>query len=92
MPGFPGPRNRGRRWQVFRTFILERDGYRCQACGAARRLEVDHKVPCWKGGAAWDPANCQSLCRSCHIKKTRKENGHDPSPSMKAWDALVKGL
>ena len=63
-----------RRWSRFRQTILERDRHRCRSCGKAGRLEVDHIIPLSKGGEAWDPDNCQSLCRSCHIEKTAAEN------------------
>ena len=34
---------------------------------------VDHIVPISEGGSIWNPENHQSLCISCHGKKTRKE-------------------
>lgn len=34
---------------------------------------VDHKKPLSLGGARLDPDNCQSMCWSCHSKKTQKE-------------------
>ena len=38
-------------WYIVRTITLERDGYRCQYCGSARRLHVDHKIPLIRGGS-----------------------------------------
>ena len=34
-----------KRWAKHRQLILDRDGYRCQICGKAGRLEVDHITP-----------------------------------------------
>lgn len=63
-----------RRWWRLRRVILERADWRCEACGARGDLEVDHKRPMARGGAAYDPANLQALCRPCHIAKTAQEN------------------
>ena len=50
----------------------------CVACTAAGRVtaaeEVDHITPVANGGAAWDEANLQSLCKSCHSAKTMRES------------------
>lgn len=35
------------------------------------RPEVDHIVPIYKGGSAFDPKNLQVLCRNCHKEKTK---------------------
>lgn len=35
-------------------------------------LEVDHIVPIGRGGDMYDPANLQTLCRKCHIRKHRR--------------------
>lgn len=65
-------------WVRLRKRILERDGYRCRACGKPGRLEVDHVIPLHQGGAALDPANLQTLCRTCHFLKTGLEKNIDP--------------
>lgn len=82
------------RWAELRQFILERDGRRCRKCGRAGRLEVDHITPVHHGGAVWDAANLQALCRPCHFAKTRAENAADqPAKPMRAkWRALVAEL
>lgn len=55
--------------------ILERDGFRCQLCGATAqhrsRLEVDHKVPKKQGGSN-EPDNLWTLCFSCNRGKGTK--------------------
>lgn len=79
-----------RRWRRLRRRILERDGYRCRACGRPGRLEVDHVVPVSRGGGD-DPANLQALCRTCHIDKTAGENqsgGADPERA--AWARVIR--
>ena len=35
--------------------------------------EVDHIVPIRQGGAEYDWNNLQSLCKSCHARKSAKE-------------------
>ena len=72
--------------------MLIRDGYRCQLCGKAGRLEVDHIVPLSKKGDPWDLANLQALCRGCHLEKTRAEQPKQPSPARVRWQKLVEGL
>ena len=80
-----------RRWQAARRVTFERDGYRCVDCGKAGRLECDHVVPLHRGGAEYEAANLQSLCRQCHIRKTAGENER-PDPARAAWRKLVKEL
>jgi len=54
-------------WHTTRRRILNRDGYRCQQCGATA-TEVDHLV---RGiEADW---NYRSLCAPCHRAKTQAE-------------------
>ena len=60
-------------WARIRRRVLERDGYRCQHCGRAGRLEIDHRVRVEDGGGD-EPENLQALCSACHIAKTRREN------------------
>lgn len=37
--------------------------------------QVDHITPIARGGSPWDWDNLQSLCASCHSKKTNAEDG-----------------
>ncbi len=69
--------------------VLDRDNWRCQDCGRAGILEVDHRVPISQGGDEWDASNLQSLCRGCHIRKTRRERGTVEHPERVAWRRLV---
>ncbi len=67
----------GRRWEKVRRMHLRREPL-CRACRAEDRLqpavEVDHIVPLGKGGTG-TTENLQSLCKSCHSKKTAREDG-----------------
>lgn len=83
---------RGSRWQNLARRIRKRDGYRCRKCGRAGRLEVDHIVRVVDGGAIWDPDNLQTLCRRCHIDKSRSEHMATLTPSEWAWRASVDQL
>lgn len=59
-----------------RPLILERDGYRCIACGSEDKLEVCHLFPLAKRLAKGDPygnwqwlnseRNLVTLCERCH--------------------------
>ena len=77
------------RWAAVRRAVFERDGWRCCECGRAGRLECDHVIPLERSGDPWDPDNPQTLCRSCHISKTRQENRREPTPAEAAWRQLV---
>lgn len=57
--------------------ILERDGFKCNYCGASPELDndiqlhVDHIIPVSKGGKTeWD--NLQVLCQRCNLGKSNK--------------------
>ena len=71
--------------------VLERDGWRCQGCGRAGRLEVDHIVALEDGGDPWAFDNLQALCKACHQAKTRTERG-DSRPEVEAWRAVIDRL
>ena len=86
---------RSRRWKALRLQALRRDGWRCVECGARGGLEVDHIKPVRDAPeCAFDLANLQSLCPSCHARKTRLEIGLGrPDPAREAWKSLLrKGL
>lgn len=85
-------RSRGvssREWARIRKGALERDGYRCQKCGRAGRLEVHHVLPVYKGGTD-DLDNLLSVCRGCHIRITKEESGPQLSPAEAAWERLIQ--
>ena len=81
-------------WTAVRRTVFERDGYRCVMCGRAGRLECDHVTPLQRepGQDPFDPNGLQTLCRRCHIDKTRGENRREPTPAEAAWRKLVNEL
>ena len=80
-----------RRWSAVRRAVFERDNYRCVDCGRAGKLECDHIVPMQRepGQDPYDMNGLQSLCRACHVEKTRRENRRPPTEAETAWRALV---
>jgi 5-methylcytosine-specific restriction endonuclease McrA len=86
---------RSPRWAALRLQAKRRDGWKCVKCPARGRLEVDHIKPVrTHPELSFDLANLQSLCPSCHSKKTRVEIGLAPSdePQRAAWRGLVRAL
>jgi len=67
-----GPRAQGRRaaswaeWTAIRERVFVRAGWRCQACGVRRRLDVHHVVKRSQGGSDFDLDQLVALCRWCH--------------------------
>ncbi len=62
-------------WRAIRQSILVRDAYVCAACGRVAHgaaAHVDHIRPLEEGGTD-DAGNLQTLCESCHGRKTRAE-------------------
>ncbi len=60
------PRGKSRR--ISRRALFARDRHRCQYCGAARQLTIDHVLPRSKGGThTWD--NVVTSCASCNLRK-----------------------
>jgi 5-methylcytosine-specific restriction enzyme A len=69
-------------YRVWRTEVLRRAGYRCQAvenglrCTKAaprHRMFADHTIERADGGALLDPSNGQCLCGAHHSLKTVAE-------------------
>ena len=83
-----------RRWQRIRAYVLRRDGYRCVLCKRAGRLEVDHVTPIQRepGQDVYDVNGLQTLCRGCHIEKTKKENRRPRTDAELEWQALVNSM
>lgn len=55
-----------------RRATYERDGWQCIDWDRAGRLEAHHVAPLHKGGASYDLASIETLCRSCHIDRHRR--------------------
>ena len=82
------------RWAAVRRAVFKRDNFRCVECGRAGRLECDHISPLQRepGQDPYDLNGLQTLCRNCHIQKTRRENQRQLTPAEAAWRALVAEL
>ena len=58
-----------------RFLVMQRDGFKCRLCGASPssdpsvQLQIDHIIPCAKGGTA-DFNNLQTLCSKCNLGKS----------------------
>ncbi len=57
-----------RRFGGHRETVLERDGHRCQSCGAGKGLQVHHRRP-----GLHDPDWLITLCAGCHARVHRLE-------------------
>jgi len=53
-------------WKLIRQTVLARAGWRCQACGVRRRLDVHHVMKPSQGGSDFDLEHLVALCRWCH--------------------------
>ena len=59
-----------------RDNCLKRDNYICRHCNKhfkSSKLDGDHIIPAAIGGNEWDLDNMQTLCKECHIEKTKKD-------------------
>ena len=85
---------KSRRWLAVRRAVFKRDGWRCVECSKPGRLECDHVTPMQRSPNQdlWDMNGLQTLCRQCHIAKTRRENARDAGPKERAWRDLVSEL
>ena len=86
---------RTHRWRALRKQALERDGWRCTACGRAGRLEVHHVQPTSQGGAVWELGNLRTLCRPCHFQghaaDRKRQRLAMMRPARRAWREFIGG-
>jgi 5-methylcytosine-specific restriction protein A len=65
------------KWRKLRAWWVQQSPL-CVICESEGRTVacdvVDHKKPVKQGGDMYDLDNLQSLCHSCHNRKTREEN------------------
>jgi 5-methylcytosine-specific restriction protein A len=61
-------------WKQLRNTVLKRDRHTCQQCGAVDARHIDHIQPASQGGDDTTD-NLQTLCGTCHAKKTASEAG-----------------
>ena len=64
--------------RAWRQAVLTRDAWTCRDCGRVcddhKEAQADHIVPIAAGGSRYDLANGQTLCISCHSRKTSAES------------------
>ena len=54
--------------KISRRALFARDGWRCQYCGSAGKLTLDHVVPRSRGGdSVWE--NVVASCAPCNLRK-----------------------
>jgi 5-methylcytosine-specific restriction endonuclease McrA len=54
--------------KISRRALFARDGWRCQYCGSAGKLTLDHVVPRSRGGdSVWE--NVVTSCAPCNLRK-----------------------
>jgi 5-methylcytosine-specific restriction endonuclease McrA len=54
--------------KISRKALFARDGWRCQYCGTAGKLTLDHVVPRSRGGESeWE--NVVTSCAPCNLRK-----------------------
>ena len=65
-----------KKWRALRNYFIQKFPL-CAQCKREGRLKgaqcVDHIKPITMGGGMLDQKNLQSLCNSCHAKKSGKE-------------------
>ena len=61
-------------WAGIRRRRLERSHYRCEKCGATKRLEVHH-LTYERFGGGETMADLQVLCERCHDKIHNRAHG-----------------
>lgn len=85
---------RTERWKAVRLLAKRRDDWKCVICGSSGRLEVYHIRPVrTHPERAFDLTNLQTLCTSCHTRKTRVELGMgERNPKREAWAKSVAAL
>jgi len=66
-------RGYGGSWRKLRAMVLNEQPI-CQHCRREAATEVDHIVPLSRGGEN-TMENLQGLCKSCHSRKTAREDG-----------------
>ena len=70
-PKSPRRRLDAERYRELHRQVLERDGWRCQACGSMQCLQVHHlKFRSQSGGD--EEQNLITLCAECHEQVHRK--------------------
>ena len=83
--GSAAQRGYGARWRRLRTMYIHQYPA-CVMCGRPA-TDIDHILPRRRGGTD-DPSNLQSLCASCHARKTNREQAQGRGEG-KVWEDTV---
>lgn len=59
-------------WKQVREWILQRDNYTCQSCGATTYLQVHHLTYEHHGEEHLHPEDLITLCRDCHKRAHKR--------------------
>ena len=76
-------------WARVRRAVLERDDWTCQSCGCPG-TEVHHLAKLEAGGAPYDPANLETLCRGCHLAQHHPKAARRNSAWRKLFDNSLR--
>ena len=82
---------KSKEWEQVRQFVLMRDRFLCQKCGAPAE-EVHHKIHLspeniWDPKITLNPQNLASLCKECHFA----EHTHDKEAGKRRKLGLSEG-
>jgi 5-methylcytosine-specific restriction endonuclease McrA len=61
--------------KVKRT-VFSKANHRCEKCGSAHALQIDHRMPVCHGGGNTLP-NLRVLCRTCNQREAIKKIGDE---------------
>ena len=65
-----------KQWRALRGWYIKQNPL-CEQCNRDNKVKagdcVDHIRPITKGGSSICPSNLQTLCNSCHAKKSAQE-------------------
>ena len=81
------------KWRRVRAYAIRRDKA-CRRCGATQNLEADHIRPLHKGGKPYELSNVQTLCRTCHRRRTGKQGAAarkallDRTRERRVWEGM----
>ena len=82
-----GERPKKTKWTKVRLLALDRDGWKCTACGKKGKLEVHHRISIDRApDKMYELSNLQAKCRDCHIKQ---HGGRVPSPEVLEWQKYL---
>ena len=78
-------------WNGIRERVIQRDEYTCFSCAKVfppELLEVDHIIAITNGGKYLEMSNLQTLCKSCHQKKTYVDIFQSNNPRQQILDSF----